>query len=178
MPAPTYLSPPSFHNAVTATATTSAHLLSGGRNRNRRSRPRRMSGPVLLKAQAGDGDGDGGDEQELLLASRRHAVLGVARVLFAAANDRCMRCMNQAALGRSATGTFCGDLLVGAMANSWRVLMQGLASLMFLCARADEYVRPPPSPLVLTPHDKPAAHPQQVIIKGGKIPLNNTQECA
>ncbi|KAE8805310.1 purple acid phosphatase 22-like [Hordeum vulgare] len=92
------------------------------------------------------------------------SVLGVARVLFAAANDRCMRCMNQAALGRSATGTFCGDLLVGAMANSWRVLMQGLASLMFLCARADEYVRPPPSPLVLTPHDKPAAHPQQVHI--------------
>ncbi|KAI5010393.1 hypothetical protein ZWY2020_012530 [Hordeum vulgare] len=164
MPAPTYLSPPSFHNAVTATATTSAHLLSGGRNRNRRSRPRRMSGPVLLKAQAGDGDGDGGDEQELLLASRRHARGAHPRFIPPRrrqhprrgqgplrGGDRCMRCMNQAALGRSATGTFCGDLLVGAMANSWRVLMQGLASLMFLCARADEYVRPPPSPLVLTP---------------------------
>uniref|UniRef100_R7WG80 Uncharacterized protein n=1 Tax=Aegilops tauschii TaxID=37682 RepID=R7WG80_AEGTA len=89
------------------------------------------------------------------------SVLGVARVLFAAANERCLRCVNQAALGRSVTGTFCGDLLVGAMAHSWRVLMQGLTSLMFLCARADEYVRPPPSPLVLTAHDKPAAHPQQ-----------------
>ena len=92
------------------------------------------------------------------------SVLGVARVLFAAANERCLRCVNQAALGRSVTGTFCGDLLVGAMAHSWRVLMQGLTSLMFLCARADEYVRPPPSPLVLTAHDKPAAHPQQVHI--------------
>ncbi|CAO2143974.1 unnamed protein product [Urochloa humidicola] len=28
----------------------------------------------------------------------------------------------------------------------------------------EEYVRPPPRPLVLTPHDKPAAHPQQVHI--------------
>jgi len=33
---------------------------------------------------------------------------------------------------------------------------------MFLCARADEYVRPPPSPVVLMAHDKPASHPQQV----------------
>jgi hypothetical protein len=88
--------------------------------------------------------------------------LGVARVLFAAANERCLRCMNQAALGRSVTGTFVGDLLVGAMAHSWRVLVQGLTSFVFFCARADEYVRPPPSPLVLTAHDKPAAHPQQV----------------
>jgi hypothetical protein len=90
------------------------------------------------------------------------SVLGVAKVLFAAANERSLRCMNQAALGRSVTGTFTGDLLVGAMAHSWRVLMQGLTSLVFLCTRADEYVRPPPSPLVLTAHDKPAAHPQQV----------------
>nr|CAB3459391.1 unnamed protein product [Digitaria exilis] len=53
-----------------------------------------------------------------------------------------------AALGRSYTGTLCGDLLAGAMAHSWRLLVQGLTSLMFLCAHADEYVRPPPSPLV------------------------------
>ncbi|XBI95631.1 hypothetical protein VPH35_032052 [Triticum aestivum] len=85
------------------------------------------------------------------------SVLGVARVLFAAANERCLRGMDRAALGR-------GSFFAGAMANSWRVLMQGLASLMFLCARADEYVRQPPSPLVLTDHDKPAAHPQQVHI--------------
>ncbi|XP_020186525.3 purple acid phosphatase 22 isoform X2 [Aegilops tauschii subsp. strangulata] len=85
------------------------------------------------------------------------SVLGVARVLFAAANERCLRGMDRAALGR-------GSFFVGAVANSWRVLMQGLASLMFLCARADEYVRQPPSPLVLTAHDKPAAHPQQVHI--------------
>ena len=95
------------------------------------------------------------------------SVLGVATVLFAAANDRCLRCMNTAALGRSVTGTFFGDLLVGAMAQSWRVLVQGLTSLMFLCSRADEYVRPPPSPLVLTAHDKPADHPQQVIMHSG-----------
>ncbi|XP_044326487.1 purple acid phosphatase 22 isoform X2 [Triticum aestivum] len=153
MPAPTCLSPPSLPLHHTATASTS--LLSGGRHR--RSRRRHMSGLVLLKAKAGDGDGhvDGGDE--LLLASRRDAVLGVARVLFAAANERCLRGMDRAALGR-------GSFFAGAMANSWRVLMQGLASLMFLCARADEYVRQPPSPLVLTDHDKPAAHPQQVHI--------------
>jgi hypothetical protein len=42
------------------------------------------------------------------------------------------------------------------------VLVQGITSLAFFCARADEYVRPPPSPLVLTAHDKPADHPQQV----------------
>ncbi|XP_048559505.1 purple acid phosphatase 22-like isoform X1 [Triticum urartu] len=154
MPAPTCLSPPSLPLHHTAIASTS--LLSGGR-RHRRSRPRHMSGLVLLKAKAGDVDGhvDGGDER--LLATRRHAVLGVARVLFAAANERCLRGMDRAALG-------CGGFLAGAMANSWRVLMQGLASLMFLCARADEYVRQPPSPLVLTAHDKPAAHPQQVHI--------------
>ena len=69
-----------------------------------------------------------------------------------------------------AAGTVvCSDLLVGAMAQSWRFLMQGLTSLMFLCARAaaaddDEYVRPPPCPLVLVAHDKPAWHPQQVHI--------------
>ncbi|CAD6268454.1 unnamed protein product [Miscanthus lutarioriparius] len=43
-------------------------------------------------------------------------------------------------------------------------LVEGLTSLLFLCARADEYVRPPPSPLVLLAHDKPASHPQQVHI--------------
>jgi hypothetical protein len=70
-----------------------------------------------------------------------------------------------AARGRSSSftaGTLCGDLLVGAMAHSWRILVQGLTSLVFLCARADEYVRPPPSPLVLVAHDKLASHPQQV----------------
>ncbi|EES16643.1 hypothetical protein SORBI_3008G036300 [Sorghum bicolor] len=69
-----------------------------------------------------------------------------------------------------AAGTVvCGDLIVGAMAQSWRFLMQGVTSLLFLCARAaaaddDEYVRPPPCPLVLVAHDKPAWHPQQVHI--------------
>ncbi|CAD6265232.1 unnamed protein product [Miscanthus lutarioriparius] len=91
-------------------------------------------------------------------------VLAVAKVAFSLVNAPCLRYMNQAALGRSCTGTFCGDLLVGAMAHSWRMLVQGLASLMFFCAHADEYVRPPPSPLVLMAHDKPASHPQQVHI--------------
>ncbi|KAK1628726.1 hypothetical protein QYE76_003041 [Lolium multiflorum] len=157
MLASTYLSPPFLplhHTATTTTTSALLPLLSGDPNR------RHMSGPVLLKAKTGDGDG----RADLPLPSRRHAVLGVAKILFAAANERSLRCMNQAAHGRSITGTFTGDLLVGAMAHSWRVLMQGLTSLVFLCTRADEYVRPPPSPLVLTTHDKPAAHPQQVHI--------------
>ncbi|KAL5203615.1 hypothetical protein ABZP36_008486 [Zizania latifolia] len=92
------------------------------------------------------------------------SLLGVARVVFSVVNGRCLWCLDQAALGRSCTGTLCGDLLVGAMANSWRLLVQGLTSLTFLCVHADEYVRPPPSPLLLVPHDKPASHPQQVHI--------------
>ena len=96
------------------------------------------------------------------LAAPAKSLLAAATAAFALVNAPCVRYMNQAALGRSFTGTFCGDLLVGAMAHSWRLLVQGLTSLMFLCARADEYVRPPPSPLVLMAHDKPASHPQQV----------------
>ncbi|CAN6339666.1 unnamed protein product [Urochloa humidicola] len=98
------------------------------------------------------------------VAAPAKSVLAVARVAFALVNAPCLRYMNQAALGRSCTGNACGDLLVGAMAHSWRMLVQGLTSLMFLCARAEEYVRPPPSPLVLMAHDKPASHPQQVHI--------------
>jgi hypothetical protein len=52
-------------------------------------------------------------------------VLAVAKVAFSLVNAPCLRYMNQAALGRSCTG----DLLVGAMAHSWRMLVQGLASL-------------------------------------------------
>ncbi|KAF0896503.1 hypothetical protein E2562_024361 [Oryza meyeriana var. granulata] len=93
------------------------------------------------------------------------SLLGVAGVVFSAVNARCLWCLDQQALGRSCTGTFCGDLVVAAMANSWRLLVQGLTSLVFLCAHAaGEYVRPPPSPLVLTAHNKPASHPQQVHI--------------
>ncbi|OEL31786.1 hypothetical protein BAE44_0007195 [Dichanthelium oligosanthes] len=90
------------------------------------------------------------------------SLLGVAKLAFSLVNAPCLSYMNQAALGRSYTGTFCGDLLAGAMAHSWRLLVQGLTSLLFLCARADEYVRPPPSPLVLMAHNKPASYPQQV----------------
>lgn len=85
--------------------------------------------------------------------------IGSVGLLFAAANAACLRCIDGR---RSVTGTACGDFVVAAMAHSWRVLLQGITSLVFLCAHADEYVRPPPSPLVLVPHDKPAAHPQQV----------------
>ncbi|TVU26896.1 hypothetical protein EJB05_29467 [Eragrostis curvula] len=92
------------------------------------------------------------------------SLAGVAKVAFALINRRCLGYMDQAALGLSYTGTFCGDALVGAMAHSWRILLQGLTSLMFLCVHADEYVRPPPSPLVLVGHDKPSSHPQQVHI--------------
>lgn len=87
--------------------------------------------------------------------------VGSVGLLFAAANAACLRCIDGR---RSVTGTACGDFVVAAMAHSWRVLLQGITSLVFLCAHADEYVRPPPSPLVLVPHDKPAAHPQQVHI--------------
>jgi acid phosphatase type 7 len=96
------------------------------------------------------------------VAAPAKSLLAAATVAFSLVNAPCLRYMNQAALGRSFTGTFCGDLLAGAMAHSWRLLVQGLTSFMFLCARADEYVRPPPSQLVLMAHDKPASHPQQV----------------
>jgi len=103
-----------------------------------------------------------------VVAGPAKSLLGAARAAFALANAPCLgRYMSEAAArGRSSsfTGTLCGDLLVGAMAHSWRFLVQGLTSLLFLCARADEYVRPPPSPLVLLAHDKPASHPQQVHI--------------
>ncbi|XP_062202732.1 purple acid phosphatase 22-like isoform X1 [Phragmites australis] len=92
------------------------------------------------------------------------SLVGVAKVAFSLVNAPCLRYMNQAELGRSYTGTFFGNLLAGAMAHSWRLLVQGLTSLVFLCAHADEYVRRPPSPLVLVAHDKPASHPQQVHI--------------
>ncbi|OEL30539.1 Purple acid phosphatase 22 [Dichanthelium oligosanthes] len=85
-------------------------------------------------------------------------LIGIAKVFFSLINERCLRYMSQQELGRSCTG----DLLSGAMANSWRLLVQGLTSLVFLCARAEEYVRPPPSPLVLVANNKPASHPQQV----------------
>uniref|UniRef100_A0A0D9XP48 Purple acid phosphatase n=1 Tax=Leersia perrieri TaxID=77586 RepID=A0A0D9XP48_9ORYZ len=93
------------------------------------------------------------------------SVAGVAGVIFSAVNARCVWCLDQAAKGRSCTGTFLGDVAVAAMANSWRILVQGITSLVFVtAAAAGEYVRPPVSPLVLTPHDKPASHPQQVHI--------------
>uniref|UniRef100_A0A0E0R4B6 Purple acid phosphatase n=1 Tax=Oryza rufipogon TaxID=4529 RepID=A0A0E0R4B6_ORYRU len=93
------------------------------------------------------------------------SLVAVAGAAFSAVNARCAWCLEQAALGRSCTGTVLGDAVVGAMASSWRLLLQGITSLVFLCARgADEYVRPPPSPLVLTAHGKPASHPQQVHI--------------
>uniref|UniRef100_A0A0E0MCI6 Purple acid phosphatase n=2 Tax=Oryza TaxID=4527 RepID=A0A0E0MCI6_ORYPU len=92
------------------------------------------------------------------------SLVAVAGAVFSAVNARCAWCLDQAALGRSCTGTLLGDAVVAAMASSWRLLLQGLTSLVFLCAHADEYVRPPPSPLVLTPHGKPALHPQQVHI--------------
>jgi hypothetical protein len=96
------------------------------------------------------------------VAAPAKSLLAVAKVAFSLVNAPCLRYVDRAALGRSCTGTFCGDLLVGPMAHSWRMLVQGLTSLMFLCAHAGEYVRPPPSPLVLMAHDKPASHPQQV----------------
>lgn len=93
------------------------------------------------------------------------SLVAVAGAAFSAVNARCAWCLEQAALGRSCTGTVLGDAVVGAMASSWRLLLQGITSLVFLCARgADEYVRPPPSPLVLTAHGKPASHPQQVRV--------------
>ncbi|RLN01127.1 purple acid phosphatase 22-like isoform X2 [Panicum miliaceum] len=98
------------------------------------------------------------------VAAPAKSLLAAATVAFSLVNAPCLQYMKQAALGRSFTGTFCGDLLAGAMAHSWRLLVQGLTSFVFLCARADEYVRPPPSPLVLMAHDKPASHPQQVHI--------------
>ncbi|WVZ88343.1 hypothetical protein U9M48_034876 [Paspalum notatum var. saurae] len=99
------------------------------------------------------------------VAAPARTVLGVSSVVFAVVNRRCLRFMSQEALGRSCTGSAFGDLVAGAMAHSWRVLVQGLTSLVFLCAHAaDDYVRPPPSPLVLVAHDKPASHPQQVHI--------------
>lgn len=92
------------------------------------------------------------------------SLLGVSKLAFAVINRRCLGYMDQAARGATYTGSLCGDLVVGAMAHSWRVLVQGLTSLVFLCVHADEYVRPPPSPLVLVAHDKPANHPQQVSL--------------
>ncbi|CAN6339665.1 unnamed protein product [Urochloa humidicola] len=151
---------PSFFPTPTVTATHGPLTISGNSG-NRRPLRHMSGGGFVLHARLSDADGDGGGE---LAPSRRHAVLAVARVAFALVNAPCLRYMNQAALGRSCTGNACGDLLVGAMAHSWRMLVQGLTSLMFLCARAEEYVRPPPSPLVLMAHDKPASHPQQVHI--------------
>ncbi|CAN6357650.1 unnamed protein product [Urochloa humidicola] len=151
---------PSFFPTPTVTATHGPLTISGNSG-NRRPLRHMSGGGFVLHARLSDADGDGGGE---LAPSRRHAVLAVARVAFALVNAPCLRYMNQAALGRSCTGNACGDLLVGAMAHSWRMLVQGLTSLMFLCARAEEYVRPPPSPLVLMAHDKPASHPQQVRI--------------
>ncbi|XP_062197865.1 purple acid phosphatase 22-like isoform X1 [Phragmites australis] len=101
------------------------------------------------------------------------SLLGAVKVAFSLVNGPCLRYMDQAALGRSYTGTFFGDLLAGAMAHSWRLLVQGLTSLMFLCAHADEYVRPPPSPLVLVAHDKPASHPQQYQVHISVVGENN-----
>ncbi|XP_006663217.2 purple acid phosphatase 22 isoform X2 [Oryza brachyantha] len=92
------------------------------------------------------------------------SLLAAAGFAFAAVNAPCLWCLDRRARGRSCTGTLLGDLVVAAMASSWRLLVQGLTSLVFLCAHADEYVRPPPSPLVLTAHGKPASHPQQVHI--------------
>ncbi|KAL6905624.1 hypothetical protein ACP4OV_003225 [Aristida adscensionis] len=94
----------------------------------------------------------------------RERLVGAARAGFALVNAACLRYMSVAAAGRSCTGSACADAVVWAMAHSWRLLVQGLTSLVFLCARADEYVRPPPSPLLLVAHDKPASHPQQVHI--------------
>jgi acid phosphatase type 7 len=91
------------------------------------------------------------------------SLLAASKLAFAVVNRRCPGYLDHAALGRSCTGSFCGDLLVGAVAHSWRLLVQGLTSLVFMCVhRADEYVRPPPSPVVLVKHDRPASHPQQV----------------
>ncbi|OAY77625.1 hypothetical protein ACMD2_21641 [Ananas comosus] len=40
------------------------------------------------------------------------------------------------------------------MANTWRIAMQGLVSLAFVCFGVSEYVRPPPGRIIHTQHTK------------------------
>ncbi|XP_020106641.1 purple acid phosphatase 22-like [Ananas comosus] len=58
----------------------------------------------------------------------------------------------------------CYSFLIREMANTWRIAMQGLVSLAFVCFGVSEYVRPPPGRIIHTQHTKSASHLQQVHI--------------